>query len=333
MSNNFNISTKLPKKYKIIREIGSGGMARVFLAEDQSNDNKLVAIKTLLNNAKTISTNKSRFKEEMRLAENIKSPYVVRFYEGCYDKESQYIVMEYVDGKILKDYIEERGRLTVEEAVDFGIQLAKGFASIHAQDIIHRDLKTSNIMVTSLGEIKIIDFGIAIAPDSARYTATNKVIGSVHYMAPEIINQEEPSERSDIYALGIVLYEMLIGEPPFSGKDPLDTALKHRDEKMKPVNEIYNDIPQSVANVVLKATAKNKNDRYESMRKLSSALSASLKQEKIMTKKISLSDDKVKQKKTFFEIINSKMFLYIIISSFAIVLFIVIILLSFTFSR
>ncbi|MGL4343360.1 MAG: serine/threonine-protein kinase [Metamycoplasmataceae bacterium] len=316
------IIPKLPEKYKILSEIGSGGMAKVYLAEDKTNGKK-VAIKTLLADAKTVSTNKNRFKEEMRLAENIKSPYVVKFYEGRYDKDTQYIVMEYVDGKILKDYIEERGRLTVDEVVDFGVQMAKGFASIHAQDIIHRDLKSSNVMITNLGEVKIIDFGIAIAPDSARFTATGKVIGSVHYMAPEIVSQEEPSIKSDIYALGIVLYEMLIGEPPFNGKDALDTALKHKTEKMKAVNEIFPQIPQALANVVAKATAKNPDNRYESMRQLSNALSKSLSQEKFLTKKVDFDENK-KNKKTIWEIINSKVFLIAAGASLLLIILIVI---------
>lgn len=300
---------KLPEKYKIIKEIGSGGMARVYLAKNLQNG-KDVAIKTLLTDAKTVSTNKQRFKEEMRLAENIKSPYVVKFYEGRYDKETQYIVMEYVDGKILKEYIEERGRLEVDEAVDFGIQMAQGFASIHAQDIIHRDLKTSNIMVSTLGDIKIIDFGIAIAPDSARYTATGKVIGSVHYMAPELISQEEPSVKSDIYALGVVLYEMLVGEPPFNGKDAIDTAMKHKNETMKPVNEIFPQIPQSVANVVARATAKDKNNRFESMRQMKNALSACLRQDAVLEEKVDYNSFSNSNKKTFWEIVNSKAFIF-----------------------
>lgn len=297
----------LPEKYQILREIGSGGMAKVYLAINQETNQK-VAIKTLLTDPNMPLTNKNRFKEELRLAKFISSPYVVKFYEGSYNTETQYLVMEYVEGKMLKDYIEEQGRLNVDEAVNFATQIAKGFAEIHAQNIIHRDLKTSNVMISTLGEVKIIDFGIAISDDSVRYTQTGRVIGSVHYMAPEIVNQEGATPQTDVYALGIMLYEMLIGEPPFKGKDALETALKHKKEEIKPVNQIFPSIPQALANVVAKATAKNKEVRYLSMRQLSQDLSTCLNQNRITEKKIDLNTDK-KEKKDWKEMVNSKFFL------------------------
>ncbi|MGL4252080.1 MAG: serine/threonine-protein kinase [Metamycoplasmataceae bacterium] len=318
----------LPKKYQILREIGSGGMAKVYLALNQETNQK-VAIKTLLTDPNMPLTNKNRFKEELRLAKYISSPYVVKFYEGNYNNETQYLVMEYVEGKMLKDYIEEQGRLNVDEAVNFATQIAKGFAEIHAQNIIHRDLKTSNVMVSTLGEIKIIDFGIAISDDSVRYTQTGRVIGSVHYMAPEIVNQEGATPQTDVYALGIILYEMLIGETPFKGKDALETALKHKKEEIKPVNQIFPSIPQALANVVAKATAKNKDDRYLSMRQLAQDLSTCLNQTRITEKKINLDSSNAKPKKDWKEIVNSKVFLFSSIG-FLLVIILIIIIISLT---
>ncbi len=299
---------QLPAKYEVLREIGSGGMAKVYLALNKETNQK-VAIKTLLTDVNMPLTNKNRFKEELRLAKYISSPYVVKFYEGSYNTETQYLVMEYVEGKMLKDYIEEQGRLNVDEAVNFATQIAKGFAEIHAQNIIHRDLKTSNVMISTLGEVKIIDFGIAISEDSIRYTQTGRVIGSAHYMAPEIVNQEGATPQTDVYALGIILFEMLIGEPPFKGKDALETALKHKKEEMRPVNQIFPSIPQALANIVEKATAKNKHDRYLSMRQLSQDLSSCLNQDRITEKKIELSSVATKNKPNWKEIVNSKWFI------------------------
>ena len=242
-----NQKLNLPEKFEIKKEIGSGGMARVFLALDKEK-NKYVAVKVLSIDPSTPTSNQQRFKEEMRLVRHIRSPYVVRFYEGKYDRNVKYISMEYVQGRMLKEVIESQGRLQPDQAVDYAIQIAKGFAEIHAQNIIHRDLKTSNIMITNSNDVKIIDFGIAISDDSIRYTSTGKVIGSVHYLAPELIGggnivREDASPQSDIYALGIILYEMLIGHPPHRGKDPFETAMKHVKETITPVNRIYPNIP------------------------------------------------------------------------------------------
>ena len=234
----------------------------------------------------------------MRLVQYIKSPYIVRFYEGKYDKNIKYLAMEYVQGKMLKEIIEIQGRLQPERAVDYAIQIAKGFAEIHAQNIVHRDLKTSNVMITNTGQVKIIDFGIAIGSDTTRFTQTGKLIGSVHYLAPELIDKQEASPQSDIYALGIILYEMLIGHQPHRGKTPLETALKHRTDTITQVNKIYPNIPQALANVVTKATAKNKNLRYQSMRQLEADLSDCLSQRRATEKPIIL-DEKDNSSKRF----------------------------------
>ena len=290
-------NVNLPEKYVIKKEIGSGGMARVFLAEDKELG-KYVAVKVLNLDSTSPTSNQQRFKEEMRLVQYIKSPYIVRFYEGKYDKNIKYLAMEYVQGKMLKEIIEIQGRLQPERAVDYAIQIAKGFAEIHAQNIVHRDLKTSNVMITNTGQVKIIDFGIAIGSDTTRFTQTGKLIGSVHYLAPELIDKQEASPQSDIYALGIILYEMLIGHPPHRGKTPLETALKHKTDTITQVNKIYPNIPQALANVVTKATAKNKNLRYQSMRQLEADLSDCLSQRRATEKPIIL-DEKDNSSKRF----------------------------------
>lgn len=281
----------LPEKYKLKKELGSGGMASVYLAYDAEKERE-VAIKMLRVDPTTPTSNQKRFKEEMKLARHIKSPYVVRFYEGLYSSKIKYIAMEYVNGQMLKEVIESEGRLQPDRAVAYAIQIAQGFSDIHAQNIVHRDLKTSNVMINNNNDIKIIDFGIAISDDSVRFTQTGKVIGSVHYLAPELIDQEEASVQSDIYALGIILYEMLIGHPPHRGKTAMETALKHKTEQIPWVNKIYPNIPQALANIVFKATAKNKDDRYQSMRQMASDLRTCLSQERITEKPIQLNSDK-----------------------------------------
>lgn len=296
-----NNKSYLPEKFEIKKELGSGGMARVYLALDKEKQ-KYVAIKMLSVDPSTPTSNKQRFKEEMRLARHIKSPYVVKFYEGKYDKFIQYISMEYVQGKMLKEVIEHQGRLQPDQAVDYAIQIAKGFSEIHAQNIVHRDLKTSNVMVTNSNDIKIIDFGIAISDDTARFTQTGKVIGSVHYLAPELIDQEEASPQSDIYALGIILYEMLIGQPPHRGKNPMETALKHKTDQIPNVNKIYPNIPQSLTNVIIKATAKNKEYRYQSMRQMEADLRDCLSQKRIFEKPIQIG----RKENKFFKLFSRK---------------------------
>lgn len=293
--NDFNLGgdsrNLLPAKYKLMKTLGSGGMASVYLAWDQEKKRE-VAIKMLRVDPSTPTSNKSRFREEMKLARYIKSPHVVRFYEGLYSSEIKYIAMEYVNGRMLKDIIEENKWLIPEQAVDFAIQIARGFSDIHAQNIVHRDLKTSNIMVNNNDEIKIIDFGIAISDDSARFTQTGKVIGSVHYLAPELIDQEEASFQSDIYALGIILYEMLVGFPPHRGKNAMETAMKHKTENIPWVNKIHKNIPQSLANIVFKATAKNKADRYLTMREMAADLATCFNPERNNEKPIQLESTK-----------------------------------------
>ena len=211
--------------------------------------------------------------------------------------------MEYIDGDTLKDYIEAKTRLVVDEAVEFAKQLTLGFMAIHKEKITHRDIKATNIMVTGHGQIKIIDFGIAITKESDRYTKADNIIASPQYIAPELVSQEEPTEQSDVYSLGILLYEMLAGKVPYIGKSPFDTVIMHQQRTVPQINKIYDDIPQSLANVIIKATAKKKEDRYKNMAVFHNDLSTCLSKSRLYEEPYSFSK---KKKTSFKDLINSK---------------------------
>lgn len=292
----------LKDKYKIIRQAGEGGMAQIYLALDKET-NKEVAIKVLEPNSLRDKTKQKRFFHEIRLLKRVDSPYVVKLFDAEISDHNCYITMEFVDGYILKTYIKNRSRLTVDEAVDFTKQMALGFDEIHKNGIVHRDIKSQNIMVTDNGRIKIIDFGIAVDSESEDLTKTDMLIGSPQYVSPELIRQEEPTPQSDIYALGILLYEMLAGDVPFSGTDPQSTLLKHRDKPMPRISQSFENVPQSVENIIIKATAKNPQYRYASMYDMFLDLKKCLDPEQMNVEKI---EPDGKKKKTMIEIINSR---------------------------
>lgn len=299
----------LKDKYKIIRHAGQGGMAEIYLAQDKETG-KEVAIKILEPESLRDKTKQKRFYHEIRLLKKVDSPYVVKLFDAEISPNNCYITMEFVDGYILKNYIKNRSRLTVDEAVDFAKQMALGFDEIHKNGIIHRDIKSQNIMVADNGRIKIIDFGIAVDEDSEQLTRTDMLIGSPQYVSPELIRQEEPSFQSDIYALGILLYEMLAGEVPFSGTDSHATLLKHRDKPMPRITQSFENVPQSVENIILKATAKNQQHRYTSMYGMFLDLRKCLEPEQMNVGLIELDG---KKKKTFIDIINSRVTLIVMI--------------------
>lgn len=268
----------LKRKYNIKRQVGHGGMAEIFLANDKETG-KEVAIKILEPSSRNDRIKQKRFMHEIRLLKKVDSPHVVKLFDAEMSDANCYIVMEYVDGDILKDYIKNRSRLTVDEAVEFAIQLAEGFDEIHRNGIIHRDIKSQNIMVAEGGMIKIIDFGIAIDADSEELTRTDMLIGSPQYVSPELIRQEVPTIQSDIYALGIIMYEMIAGDVPFSGSSALDTLTQHRDKPMPKICQRFPNIPQSVENIILKATAKDQTKRFKDMYEMRAALKKALKPE------------------------------------------------------
>ena len=205
--------------------------------------------------------------------------------------------MEYVTGKTLKQVIRSRGPLVNEEAVDIMKQLCSAISEAHSRGIIHRDIKPQNVIVKADGSIKILDFGIATAKGSMQLTQANNVMGSVHYLAPELAKGEAASPQSDIYALGIVLYEMLAGDVPFKADQAVQIALKHMREPMPDVRLINASVPQSIANVITRATTKDPNNRYGSCREMLQDISTCLRPERLNERKLVLHEDIQKQKK------------------------------------
>ena len=211
--------------------------------------------------------------------------------------------MEFIDGHILKEYIGRRGRLTVDEAVEFAKQVSLGLHEMHQVKIIHRDIKASNIMITNHNQIKIIDLGIALHDEANRVTQTDSIIGSVQYLAPELLDKEDANVQTDIYALGILFYEMLIGDVPFKENSGIETARKHQTTMIPHVNKIFDNIPQAVANVIIKSTAKKSHHRYNNAYEFYEDLNTALSEQRMYEGVYQLTD---KRKISFMEVINSK---------------------------
>lgn len=250
------------KRYKIKAVIGQGGMADVYLAFDQIL-NREVAIKVLRDKLAEDPVTLVRFQREASAASKLSHPNVVDIYDVGESEGYHYIVMEYVRGRTLKQLISQRGALDYHEAIGIMHQLTSAIVTAHAHHIIHRDIKPQNVLVKDDGTVKITDFGIAIANDAVQLTYYNTVMGSAHYLAPETAQGKEPNGQIDIYSLGIVFYELLTGDVPFRGSTPTEIAIKHLREPM-PYPRLFNpSIPQSVENIVLKATAKDVEERYE----------------------------------------------------------------------
>ena len=254
-------------RYEIIKTIGEGGMANVYLANDKILDRK-VAIKVLRGDLSTDEKFIRRFKREALSVSNLSHPNIVEVYDVGEEDGNYYIVMEYIEGKTLKQLLQKRGALTLPEVIDIMSQLTDGLAHAHEAYIIHRDIKPQNIMIEDNGLIKITDFGIAMALNSTQLTQTNSVMGSVHYLPPEQANGKGSTIKSDIYSLGILMYELLTGSVPFKGDTAVEIALKHMKEKIPSIRKQNPTIPQSIENIVLKATAKNPKNRYESVREM-----------------------------------------------------------------
>lgn len=253
----------LAGRYHLIRLIGQGGMADVYLAEDQILK-RTVAVKILRSSLTGDPIYITRFHREASAAAALSHPNIVAIYDVGEEDELYYIVMEYVRGQTLKNLLYKRGALHHVEVIDIMKQVVAGTADAHHHGIIHRDLKPQNILVTDSGTVKIADFGIASISSLSQVTETDTVMGSLHYLAPEIARGEKATVQSDIYALGIVFYELLRGEVPFNGESPVNIALKHMRDEIPSVREFNPSIPQSVENIIIKATAKNVKDRYAS---------------------------------------------------------------------
>lgn len=258
---------KINDRYQIIKTLGEGGMANVYLAFDTIL-NRNVAVKVLRGDLATDEKFVRRFQREALSASNLSHPNIVEMYDFGEEDGQNYIVMEYVAGKTLKQLLKKRGKLTVTEVIDIMLQLTDGMAHAHDSYIIHRDIKPQNIMILENGMIKITDFGIAMALNTTQLTQTNSVMGSVHYLAPEQVNGKGSTIKSDIYSMGIVMFELLTGVIPYKGDSAVEIALKHLKEPLPSIKKLIPDLPQSIENIILKSTAKNPKNRYSDAREM-----------------------------------------------------------------
>ena len=256
---------KINDRYEIIRVLGEGGMANVYLANDVILNRK-VAVKVLRGDLANDEKFVRRFQREALSASSLNHPNIVEIYDVGEDDGNFYIVMEYIDGKNLKQLIKRRTKLSLPEVIDIMKQLTDGIASAHDSFIIHRDIKPQNMLILDNGLVKITDFGIAVALNSTQLTQTNSVMGSVHYLPPEQAAGKGATFKSDIYSLGILMYELVTGSLPFKGDNAVEIALKQLKEPIPSVRDFDSSIPQSVENIILKACAKNPRNRYENVR-------------------------------------------------------------------
>ncbi|WP_456156184.1 Stk1 family PASTA domain-containing Ser/Thr kinase [Veillonella sp.] len=257
--------TLLDNRYRILSKIGVGGMADVYKGEDTLLG-RPVAIKILHANFASDDEFVSRFKREAQAAGKLNHPNIVNMYDVGYDQDMHYIIMEYVDGETLKEYITRHHRLSIDEAVKITISIGEGLEHAHAMGIVHCDIKPHNVIITNTGRVKVTDFGIARAMNSTNTVMyTNSIMGSAHYLSPEQASGKSVDGNTDIYSLGVVLYEMLTGKVPFEGETPIAVALKHVREKVIPPTRYNPSIPPLLESVVLKALAKNPSDRFESI--------------------------------------------------------------------
>ena len=258
---------KINDRYEIVKSIGEGGMANVYLANDKILERK-VAVKVLRGDLSADDKFIRRFEREAQSVSNLSHPNIVEVYDVGVEDNEHYIVMEYIEGKTLKQLLKKRESLTLTEVIDIMTQLTDGIAHAHESYIIHRDIKPQNIMIEDNGLIKITDFGIAMALNATQLTQTNSVMGSVHYLPPEQASGKGATIKSDIYSLGILMYELLTGNVPFKGDNAVEIALKHMKDKIPSIRKQNPAIPQSVENILLKAAAKNPRNRYDSAREM-----------------------------------------------------------------
>ncbi len=258
---------KISDRYQIIKSIGEGGMANVYLAYDTILDRN-VAVKILRGDLSNDEKFVRRFQREALAASSLAHPNIVEVYDVGEDNGEYYIVMEYIEGKHLKNLLKKRGKLTLSEAVDIMMQIADGMSVAHDSYIIHRDIKPQNIMILENGLVKITDFGIAMAMNATQLTQTNSVMGSVHYLPPEQASGQGSTLQSDIYSMGIVMYELITGELPFKGDNAVEIALKHLKEPIPDIRDKIPNVPNSIVNIIKRSTAKNPKNRYNDAREM-----------------------------------------------------------------
>lgn len=257
-----NIGKKLDGRYELLELIGVGGMADIYRARDVQED-RIVAVKILKTEFAGSEEFLRRFRNESKAIALLSHPNIVKIYDVGFTDKVQFIVMEYVDGITLTDYIEQQGVLKWRDAVHFTVQVLKALQHAHDRGIVHRDVKSSNIMLLRDGTIKVMDFGIARFNRENNKTMSEKTIGSVHYISPEQARGDITDERSDIYSVGVALYEMLTGKKPFDGDTPVAIALKHMQSTPKRPTEINETIPEGLEQIVLRAMQKEPSARYQ----------------------------------------------------------------------
>jgi eukaryotic-like serine/threonine-protein kinase len=281
------IGSRIGGRYEIIRNIGEGGMSKVYLAHDVILDRD-VAIKVLNYDFANEESLKRRFKREALSATSLTHPHIVDIFDVGEEDELHYLVMEYIEGQTLKKSIQDNGPLSPEQALPIMQQIVSAIANAHHNGIVHRDVKPQNILMDLEGNAKITDFGIAMALSATAHTKTNSVIGTVHYLSPEQARGRMATKKSDIYSLGIVFYELLSGELPFSADTAVAIALKHLQEETPSVKKLFPSIPQSVENVILKATMKDATYRYDSADEMYDDLLTVLSPERANEKKFEI---------------------------------------------
>ena len=273
------------ERYEIIREVGEGGMANVYLANDTILNRK-VAVKILRGDLAEDEKFVRRFQREAISASSLNDPNIVEVYDVGEDDGKYFIVMEYVEGKTLKQLIKKRGSLTLPEVVDIMLQLTSAIAHAHESYIIHRDIKPQNVIILEDGRVKIMDFGIAVALNAGELTQTNSVMGTVYYIPPEQANGGKANIKSDIYSLGILMYELVTGHVPFRGDNPVEVAIKHMNDEIPSICEYDPDMPQSIENIILRAAAKNPKNRYSSVSEMHEDLKTSLDKDRFNEPKV-----------------------------------------------
>ncbi len=258
------IGTVLSGRYRLESKLGSGGMSTVFLARDETLE-RWVAVKVMHREISDQPDQIERFRREARSVAQLSHPNVVSVIDAGEDGGYPYIVLEYVEGETLKQRIERLGRLPVDEAVAYAIEIGRGLAAAHARRMVHRDVKPQNVLIDTEGRAKVTDFGIARSLESDGLTKTGRVLGTTDYVAPEQAMGQGVDSRSDIYSLGVLLYEMLTGEVPFRAETVVGVAMKHVNEDMPDVQERRPEISSALAAVIERATSKDPKKRYDDM--------------------------------------------------------------------
>ncbi len=285
-----NPGYEIGHRYRIIRSLGEGGMANVYLAHDMVLDRD-VSVKLLRLDLRDDPSTKRRFHREAMAATQLNDPHIVGIYDVGEDHGLQYMVMQYVKGTDLKAYIKKHYPIPLPQVIDIMEQVLSAVATAHAHGIIHRDLKPQNILIDENKNVKITDFGIAVAVSQDSLTQTNTLMGSVHYLSPEQARGSIATKQSDIYSLGIILFELLTGKVPFEGETAVSIALKHFRKEIPSVREQNKEIPQALENVIIKATAKEPAERYSSVNEMAADLKTVLDPQRANEPRLKIQQD------------------------------------------